>query len=158
MSFGMERISLRKMSFKPHEWPFKVRKWAFRAFKTRSAIQTKFDLWGGGLFSLGMIVCTHQRCYTKSRLVPVLVQNRWCACVRTGRKIAYLEIIARRNPFKCGVENPLSQKLQLQLQVGDSETKLLIAAIELLLPEILQGRPGDYSYCLKIQSITLKSS
>ena len=27
---------LRKKSFKPHEWRFKVQKWAFRAFKTRS--------------------------------------------------------------------------------------------------------------------------
>ena len=34
--FGMDRISLRKIPHKPHEWPFKLQKWAFRAFKTRS--------------------------------------------------------------------------------------------------------------------------
>ena len=33
---GTDRISLRLMPFKPHEWLFKLRKWAFRSFKTRS--------------------------------------------------------------------------------------------------------------------------
>ena len=33
---GTRRISLREMPLKPHEWPFKLQKWSFRAFKTRS--------------------------------------------------------------------------------------------------------------------------
>ena len=33
---GTDRISLRKMLVKPYEWPFKLQKWAFGAFKTRS--------------------------------------------------------------------------------------------------------------------------
>ena len=34
--YGTDRISLRKMPLKPHGRPFKLQKWAFRAFKTRS--------------------------------------------------------------------------------------------------------------------------
>ena len=31
-----DRISLRAMPIKPHEWPFEVQTWAFWAFKARS--------------------------------------------------------------------------------------------------------------------------
>ena len=33
---GTDRISLRLMPFKPHEWLFKLQKWAFKSFKTRT--------------------------------------------------------------------------------------------------------------------------
>ena len=33
---GTDRMSVRKMPLKPHEWPFKFPKWVFRAFKRRS--------------------------------------------------------------------------------------------------------------------------
>ena len=35
--FGMDRISLRRMLLKPHERPFKLQKWAFKALKTRNS-------------------------------------------------------------------------------------------------------------------------
>ena len=40
--FGTDRTSLNKMPLKPHEWPFKLQKWTFRAFKAQS-------LWGWDL-------------------------------------------------------------------------------------------------------------
>ena len=32
----MDRLSSREMPLKPHEWPFKLQKWAFWGFKNRS--------------------------------------------------------------------------------------------------------------------------
>ena len=89
---GTDRISLKKMPFKPQEWPFKLQKWAFRVFKLRSL--RGWDLQGSklkGIFTSekqGNVLHQDFALSIESKILNrVLTKYMWaCTCplLRTG--------------------------------------------------------------------------